>query len=362
MAILQPLPNLDVICIAADAVLREAVTCIDRNQRGIALVRDAQGKLVGTITDGDVRRAMLAGRTLATPVADLLEHKRSTRYPQPVTAPAGTDPAALLKMMHDLVIRQIPLVDDEGLLTGLITIEDLVPDQALPLRAVIMAGGFGTRLLPLTENMPKPMLPVGDKPLMEILIQQLRESGIHHVNVTTHFQRDKIKSHFRDGQHLGVDLTYVDEDQPLGTAGALSLMEAFDEPLLVINGDILTEVNFRAMLQFHREHHAEMTVAVRRYDVEVPYGVVQCEDANIVDLTEKPQFSFFVNAGIYLLEPSAQALLPAGEASNMTDLIQKLVAAGRPVVSFPIREYWIDIGRHADYELAQEHARSKGKG
>jgi len=361
MSIFKPLPNIDAICIGADALLRDAITCIDRNQRGIALVRDGNGKLVGTITDGDVRRAMLAGRTLTTAVAELLQEKRNTRYPQPVTARLGTDAADLLKMMHDLVIRHIPLVDENDCVAGLVTIEDLVPDEQLPLRAVIMAGGFGTRLMPLTEDVPKPMLPLGDKPIMELLIEQLRLSGIRRVNVTTHYQREKIKSHFGNGQDFGVDLTYVDEDRPLGTAGALSLMEASPEPLLVINGDILTEVDFRAMLQFHREHGAEMTVAVRRYDIEVPYGVVECDDVHITSLTEKPQFAFFVNAGIYLLEPTAHDALPAGEASNMTDLIQNLIASGRAVVSFPIREYWIDIGRLGDYQQAQEYARSRAK-
>jgi dTDP-glucose pyrophosphorylase/CBS domain-containing protein len=345
--------DLSAFCVKPGTSLREAVAAIDKNLRGIAMVVDEDRRLIGTITDGDVRRAMLAGRTLDTSVDDILAQKRTSKYPQPVTATVETDALTLLQVMHDLVIRQIPLLDEEGRLADLVTMEDLLPEETMPLQAVIMAGGFGTRLLPLTQDTPKPMLPVGDKPLMELIIAQLRQSGIHRVNVSTHFQRDKIKSHFGNGENFGVAISYVDEARPLGTAGALSLMAAPTEPLLVINGDILTDVPFRAMLQFHKEHRAEMTVAVRRYEVQVPYGVVECDQANVRGLTEKPQFSFFVNAGMYLLEPTVHDLIPSGELFNMPDLIQRLLDAGRPVVSFPIREYWLDIGRLADYETAQ---------
>jgi dTDP-glucose pyrophosphorylase len=358
-----PLNEVDLtsIAIPISEQLRAAIVAIDRNQRGIALIIDSDRRLVGTVTDGDVRRAMLAGKGLDTPLADLLAEKASSPYPQPVTAPMGTEASVLLQIMRDKVIRQIPLVDDEGRAGGLITLDDLVPDQPLGIQAVIMAGGFGSRLMPLTEEMPKPMLTVGDKPLMEIIIGQLRQAGIRKVNITTHYQRDKIKSHFGDGHNHGVEVNYVDEECPLGTAGALGLMSLPKEPVLVMNGDILTDVDFRAMLDFHRDHRAEMTVAVRKYEVEVPYGVVECETVNVRSLTEKPRFSFFVNAGIYLLEPTVHRLIPTGVSSNMTDLIQRMLDAGRPVVSFPVREYWLDIGRLSDYELAQAYANGNQK-
>jgi dTDP-glucose pyrophosphorylase/CBS domain-containing protein len=360
MPILKPLDSIDEICLPPDAMLRQAIECIDHGHRGIALITDPDRHLVGTVTDGDIRRAMLRGKTFTSPIHELLEEKKQqSTYATPVTALIGTESLVLQKLMHDLVIRQIPIVDAEDRVASIVTIEDLVPDDGLPLQAVIMAGGAGSRLMPLTEHTPKPLLPVGDTPIMELIIAQLRSSGIHRVNVTTHYHREKIKSHFRDGQHLGVELTYVDEESPLGTAGALSLLAAPTEPLLVINGDILTQVDFRAMLQFHREHKADMTVAVRRYEFEVPYGVVECNDVQILKLTEKPSYGFFVNAGIYLLEPSVHEHIPSREAFNMTDLIQRLLDKGRPIVSFPVREYWLDIGRHSDYQLAQEHARER---
>jgi NDP-sugar pyrophosphorylase family protein len=207
--------------------------------------------------------------------------------------------------------------------------------------------------MPLTEETPKPMLRVGERPLMELIIGQLRQAGIRQVNVTTHYLPEKIRDHFGNGESFGVNLTYVNEQTPLGTAGALGLMHAPTEPILVINGDILTQVDFRSMLHYHREHRADMTVGLRAYEFEVPYGVVECDQSRVTAITEKPNMRFFINAGIYLLEPSAYAYIPGGEKFQMTDLIQELLDRKRTVVGFPIREYWLDIGKHEDYERAQ---------
>jgi NDP-sugar pyrophosphorylase family protein len=221
-----------------------------------------------------------------------------------------------------------------------------------------MAGGSGTRLRPLTEDLPKPMLPIGGRPLMERLVEQLQQAGIRQVNVTTHYKPEKIVEHFGDGHAFGVEMRYVNEDRPLGTGGALGLIAPPQETLLVINGDIVTQVSFRAMLAFHQEHQAKMTVAVRRYEVQVPYGVVECEGSQVRQLREKPQLGFLVNAGIYLLEPSVYEFIPHGQHFNMTDLIQWVLEAGQTVVSFPIREYWLDIGQHPDYVQAQDDVRN----
>lgn len=350
----QPSVGILRFCVGVDNLLDDAVRCIDRNAKGIALVVDAERRLLATITDGDVRRWILAGFGLDRPIQEFLREKSSHGHLTPVTAAAGTDRGVLLQLMNDELVRQVPLLDEAGHVVDLVTIDDLVPSSNLPLEALIMAGGFGTRLLPLTAEMPKPMLPIGDRPLMELIIDQLRRAGINRINVATHHQAQKIKSYFNDGVNFGVDLRYVDEDQPLGTAGALGLMSQPTEPLLVINGDILTKVNFRAMLAFHREHRAEMTVAVRKYDIAVPYGVIETDSVYVRSLAEKPNLSFFVSAGIYLLEPSVHAEIPNGEHFNMTDLIQRLIQAGHPVVSFPVREYWLDIGHHADYAAAQQ--------
>ena len=279
----------------------------------------------------------------------------------PIWSSLDADYATLVALLHANNVRQIPLLDADDRVADLVTLEDLLPGEVVPLQAVIMAGGFGQRLRPLTENMPKPMLPVGDKPVMELIIGQLREFGIRKVNVTTHFEPEKIRDYFGDGQAFGVDLNYVPEESPLGTAGALSLMEEKHEPLLVINGDILTQVDFRSMLSFHREQRAVVTVGVRQYDLQVPYGVVESDGVAVTGLREKPVLNFFVNAGIYLLEPSVHQFIPNGERFDMTDLIKILLKEGHLVASFPIVEYWLDIGQHADYAKAQQDVKTWGK-
>jgi dTDP-glucose pyrophosphorylase len=334
--------------------IHDVIARIDCGAKGIALVVNEEQCLVGTISDGDVRRVILASIDLDSPVKELLARKANTAYPEPVTAPLGTSRSDLLELMRRRVVRQIPLLDDKGRVVDLATWDELLPDQVLPLQAVIMAGGKGMRLRPLTEDVPKPMLPVGDQPVMELIVDQLRASGIKRVNVTTHYKGEQIVEHFGDGSDFGISLNYVAEDRPLGTAGALGLMDPPTEPLLVINGDIITRVDFRAMLAFHKEYKADLTVAVREYDLSIPYGVVESEGAFVHALGEKPVFNFFVNAGIYLLEPSVYRFIPNDQRFDMTDLIQRLLDEERPVANFPIFEYWLDIGQHEDYRQALE--------
>lgn len=349
--------NLTKLCIDPVGTVRDAMALIDRSRMGIVLVVDQERRLLGTITDGDLRRAVLANVDFGQPVSVLLARKVGSPYARPITARAGADRDTYLRLLQQHNILHLPLLNEEQRVVGLVTLDDFVTDRALPLQAVIMAGGAGVRLHPLTEETPKAMLPIGERPLMEIIIQQLREVGIRRVNVTTHHKSEKIINHFGDGRDFGVELTYVAEDRPLGTAGGLGLMETPQETVLVINGDILTQVDLRAMLAYHREHGADLTVAVRQYDLQLPYGVIECEGVRVRCLTEKPVRKFFVNAGIYLLEPLVYNYIPNGKSSDMTDLIQSLVDNGRVVVGFPIREYWLDIGQVPDYEQAQKDAK-----
>ena len=346
------------LCISPASTVRQAMACIDRNGQGIALVVDEERHLLGLVTDGDIRRTILSGLDLDLPVERVLDGRPSTALSRPLTAPVGTAKAHLLHLMNQYAIRHIPIVDAEARIVEVALLSDLVKGAELPLDAVIMAGGFGTRLRPLTDELPKPMLPVGDKPLMERVIEQLRTAGIRRVSVTTHYRPDVITDHFGDGRNFGVEISYIQEKQPLGTAGAIALLGHRDEPLLVINGDILTRVDFRAMLDFHREHGADMTVAVRRYDFRLPYGVVETDGVNITAISEKPTVRHFINAGIYLLSPGACSYIPHDQHFDMPDLISRLVSENHRVVSFPVREYWLDIGQHPDYEQAQTDARN----
>ena len=348
------------LTVPINASIKEAIACIDQGQKGIVLVVDEDQKLLATITDGDIRRAILAGHQLDETLSRLIDRTDKSAPSKPVTARLDAKRTDLLQLMQEHAIRQIPLLDADGRVAGLVTLAELMPDQFLPLQAVIMAGGSGTRLRPLTEELPKPMLPVGDRPLMEVIIDQLRQSGIGRVNVTTHYLPEKITNYFGNGENFGVELNYVSEDRPLGTAGSLGLIDRPEETLLVINGDILTKVNFRTMLNYHHENEADITVGVRKYELQVPYGVVECEDHRVCHLKEKPSLSFFVNAGIYMLEPRVIQHIPNDQHYDMTDLIERLIQRGGSVISFPIVEYWLDIGEPSDYARAQEDVRNGG--
>lgn len=344
------------ICVHPDDNIRQAIASIDQGVAGIALVVDDHDHLVGTVTDGDVRRAMLGGLTLETRLNVLLEQKKGTIYPQPVTAPAGTQPEDLVQLMRERVIRQLPLLNAEGRVVDLAILDDHLHYIDLPLQAVIMAGGFGSRLRPLTDDLPKPMLPINGRPIMERIIEQLRQAGIRKIHVSTHYKPEKIIDYFGDGKRFGVDLTYIREEIPLGTGGALGLMDAPEQPLLVVNGDILTQVNFRSMFEYHKDQKSEITIAAQQYEMQVPYGVLDCDGPRVKGLKEKPKMEFLVNAGIYILEPAVLKLIPNNTFFNMTDLIQAALEDQQKVVTFPIHEYWQDIGRHDDYDQAQDDA------
>jgi NDP-sugar pyrophosphorylase family protein len=305
--------------IRESATIRESLARIHQNGNvNTALVVDEQQRLLNTVTDGDVRRAMLTGLGLENSVSELLKVKTGVGISSP-------DPLA----------QQLP-----------------------PLQAVIMAGGQGSRLHPLTQETPKPMLPIGGRPLLEHIIGQLRSAGILDLNIAIHYQGEKIVEHFGDGQHFGVRVSYIHEEHPLGTGGALSLIGKPSTPLLVINGDILTELDFRSMHAFHQEHGASLTVAVRTYQVQVPYGVIECDGAKVQRLQEKPRIEMFMNAGIYLLEPSVFGYIAPQARMSMPELIQRLMDASETVAAFPVWEYWLDIGQHEGYAQAQADASS----
>ena len=351
--------DLTTLCVGIDSTIHQAIALMEASRLGIVLVVGLDQKLLGTITDGDVRRAVLGNVKLDRTVATLLDLKKSTPFAEPVTAPQDADRRTLLAILKQHRILHLPLVDLNQRVVALVTMDEFVTVEEPPLQAVIVAGGPGDRLRPLTDDLPKPMLPVGGRPVMEFIVEQLKDVGIKQIYVTVHHKSEKITEHFGNGHEFGVDMTYVVEDRPLGTVGGLGLIEAPQQTTLVINGDIITQVDFRAMHVYHQEHGADLTVAVQPYEVDVPYGVIECEGASVRSLAEKPRLKFTVNAGIYMLEPAAYSFIPNGERFDMTELIQRLLDAGRPVVAFPIREYWTDIGEPSDYEQAQEHVKRR---
>lgn len=343
------------LCLNPNQSLQEAMLCINKNMKGIALVVDADRRLLYTITDGDLRRAVLSGLDLTIPLQEWSRRLPEHGNRKPVTSPLKSPKMDLLKTMRELEIRHIPLVDEDGRVAGIALMNELLEGEEPSAVAVVMAGGVGKRLYPLTKSVPKPMLPLGEKPVLEWVVEQLRRGGIKRIQVTTHYKKDMITKHFNDGKNFGVEMNYVEENHPLGTAGALSLLDENekDGPFLVINGDILTGLDFRAMLEFHREQKAEMTVALKEHQFQVPYGVVHADGVNVTKISEKPIVRHFINAGIYLINPSVHRLIPSNTHFDMPDLIQKLISENKRIVGFPIHEYWIDIGHVEHYEQAQ---------
>ena len=330
--------------------LGAAVKQLDEAGTGALVLCEEHDKFFGLLTDGDIRRAFLRGVAFDDPCMELATKN-------PFTTSPHQRPAEMLLLMNKLDINHLPLLDEAGRAIGLVLRQDLMVQNSDEMSAVIMAGGFGTRLMPLTTDTPKPMLPIGDRPLMEHTIERLRKSGIHRVNITTHHLSEKIKQHFGNGSNFGVELSYVTEEHPLGTAGGLGFIHRSQEPILVLNGDILTSVNFRDLLAFHRENRADVTVGVRPYHIEVPYGVLDCDGVQVKHVREKPKLQLLVNAGIYILEPFVSHFIPSGRRCDMTDLIKSLLEARRKVVGFPIMEYWLDIGQRTDYDRANEDVR-----
>ena len=342
---------LEMVTLPPSASIAEAIAQLDKAGTGALVLCAADHRLAGLLTDGDIRRAILRGVSLNTPCEVIASR-------EPLTIDSATSASEALELMVKHDISHLPVVDVSGCVVRFLLRRNLVQHGAGDLSAVIMAGGYGKRLLPLTEQVPKPMLPVGDKPLLERTIQQLRRSGIRDISLTTHYLPESIIEYFGDGSAFGVRLNYLKEDYPRGTAGGIKLMRRIENPFIVINGDIITGVPFQEMLNFHRKHNASLTVGVRKYEVAVPFGVVDLEEVRVSNIREKPSFSFFINAGIYLLEPDVHDFIPSEQRFDMTDLIQKLIEAGKTVVSFPIMEYWLDVGRHEDYAKAQEDVRN----
>ena len=336
--------------IAFDTALKDVLRAIDGGARGIALVLDAQRRLAGVVTDYDVRKAILDGIGLDHPIERYVNRA-------PVMARADSPKEELYELMRTTGKAPVPLVDAEGRLVGLETLFTVLDDGTVRRHdhvAIIMAGGMGTRLRPLTTSTPKPLLPIRDKPLLRIIIEDLKRYGFHRFYLTLHYGADQIERQFGDGEALDVSIQYIREEKPLGTAGALALLpaDATELPFLVMNGDLLTRVNFESLLSFHTQSQHHMTVCIRRHGTEIPYGVVELQDDRVIGVREKPQQVCFINAGIYVLDREVLALIPAGRRYDVTELINASALQGSGVASFPIHEYWLDIGGHSDYERA----------
>jgi len=334
------------VAVLAEQTTREALEVIDAGGIQIALVTDADDRLKGVVTDGDIRRAILQGVDLDTTVQSVMNES-------PITARPQQDRQSLIDRMKARRIHQIPIVDDDGRVVGIEVLDDLLQPEKRPNPVVIMAGGLGTRLRPLTDDCPKPLLEVGDQPILETIIEGFITHGFHRFYLSVNYKSGMIEDYFGDGSDWGVDITYLHEEQRLGTAGPLSLLpELSDEPLIVMNGDLLTKLNFAHLLDYHRDQNATATMCVREHETQVPYGVIETEEQQMTGIEEKPTERYFVNAGIYVLEPETLDLLPENEFFDMTELFEALIDQEAEATVFPVREYWQDVGQKEDFRRA----------
>ena len=330
--------HLKEILLPGDTPALEAMRIIDHGAAQIALVVDEQQRLLGTLTDGDIRRGLLHGASLESPVEQLMN--RQFRFVR-----NSDDQTMALDMMRREVVGQIPVLDEQGRVIRLLLLQELLSPPQLSNAVVIMAGGKGTRLRPYTESCPKPMLLVGDKPMLEILLEQCIESGFRTFYFSVNYLKEKIIEYFDDGSQWGVSIHYLVENEPLGTAGSLQLLpDSLSEPFLVLNGDVLTRFNPSQLLNFHREHQAQATLCVREHEQTVPFGVVQTNGVELARFEEKPTYRNLVNAGVYFIDPKLLLLLQPHQSTDMPSLLQAAQEAGHRVAVCPIHEYWLDVG------------------
>lgn len=328
-----------------------AIEVLDKEALRIVIVVNENNELLGTITDGDIRRALIRHCDMSTQVSDIM-------YKEPTSASVDDDRDEILSMMKRKDLLQVPILDSERRVVGLETLQHLLQKNKLDNPVFLMAGGFGKRLRPLTNEIPKPLLKVGDKPILQTILEQFIEAGFQLFYISVHYKAEMVREYFGDGSQWGVSIHYVFEDEPLGTAGALGLLpkDLPDLPILMMNGDLLTKVNFNGLLQFHNEHEGAATMCVREYDFQVPYGVVQAEEHMVTEIIEKPVQKFFVNAGIYVLNTSILKSIEGKKYLDMPELLEQQIKRSKGVNSFPLHEYWLDIGRIEEFEQAQSDA------
>ena len=329
------------------ATIQEAIRNLDQVAIKIVLVVDASGKLAGTISDGDIRRSLLRGLQMDSPITTVIHRN-------PFVVPPEMTRETIMQLMVANKIQQIPVVDELRQVVGLHLWDQITTPQARPNIMVIMAGGKGTRLRPHTEHCPKPMLPVGDKPMLEHIIERAMANGFSHFMLAIHYLGHMVEDYFGDGSKMNARIEYIREQAPLGTAGALGLLARRPEaPFLVTNGDVLTDINYGELLDFHIRHQAAATMAVRIHEWQHPFGVVQTQGVDIVGFEEKPVSRTHINAGIYVLAPESLNALAPNECCDMPTLFERLQADGRRTVVYPMHEPWLDVGRPSDYETAQ---------
>ncbi|MBF0450248.1 MAG: nucleotidyltransferase family protein [Candidatus Magnetomorum sp.] len=326
--------------------IRVAIEKIEKGLVQIALVVDEKNSLLGTVTDGDIRRGILKGIPIEEKVNKIMNNS-------PVTALISDNSEKVWMMFKQKAVRHIPILDDTGKLIGLEILESRIDPHPNENIVVLMLGGLGLRLRPLTENFPKPLLKVGNKPLLVTIVENFVMQGFHKFFFSVNYKSHMIENFFGDGSKFNAEISYIHEDDFMGTAGSLKLIPKIDlNPIIVMNGDILTKVDYNHLLDFHLVNNSCATMCVRENNLQIPYGVVDLENQKIKSIHEKPVKNFFVNAGIYVLNPEIISFIPEGTKFDMPQLFETLISKNKEVIAFPIREYWMDIGQKDDFNKA----------
>ena len=330
----------------ANATIEQAIRNLDEVAIKIALVVDEAGRLEGTISDGDIRRALLRGLNLHSPVASVI-HRNA------LVVPVEIERDMVMQLMVANKIQQIPVVDERHRVVGLHLWDEITTPSARSNLMVIMAGGLGSRLRPQTENCPKPMLLVAGKPMLEHIVERAKLQGFHRFVLAVHYLGKMIEDHFGNGDRIGVQIAYLREPSPLGTAGALGLLKPGPTtPFVVTNGDVITDIRYGELLDFHVRHNAAATMAVRLHEWQHPFGVVQTDGVDITGFEEKPVARSYINAGVYALDPGTLDGLDGSARFDMPTLFERLQAQSRRTVAYPMHEPWLDVGRPDDLRRA----------
>ena len=325
--------------------LLDTMKIIDDSSLQFAVVVDEEQHLLGTVTDGDIRRGILRGEGLDVTITSIMN-------PDPISARRGQKYHKYKQLMKSKMLKQLPIVDDNNRIINIL-FADNIETSLNKNKVVLMLGGLGTRLRPLTNDTPKPMLRVGNKPILETIIEGFKQYGYTDFIFSVNYKKEVIQDYFQNGEAFDVTIEYIEEDKKMGTAGALSLLKNRPtKPFFVMNGDLLTQINFDQLMQFHMEHKSVATMCVREYEYQIPYGVIETDGTDLVTIREKPIHRSFVNAGIYVLNPDVLDQIPQDKFYDMPSLFEKLIEKNSKTSVFPIREYWLDIGQMDDFNRA----------
>ena len=339
--------KLSKIFLNSNDTFEQAIKVLNKGGIRIALVVDDKSTLLGVVTDGDIRRSLLNHQNLETPVTEVMND-------HPLTASIRDDRESIIQKMKEHHILHVPIVDSSGCVVDLETIHHMIHRSKLDNPIVLMAGGYGTRLLPLTKDTPKPLLKVGSMPILESIIKRFIDFGFHNFFISTHYKPEMIKDYFQDGSKWNVNIQYIEENEPLGTAGALALLpdNIPNLPLILMNGDLITELDFKSLLDNHDKSGSDATMCVVEYDFEVPYGVVEIKESKVTNIIEKPTHKFFVNGGIYVINQDLVKDMNGPSYIDMPDLLMKRINVCSGVNIFPLYEKWLDIGHISEFEKA----------